>query len=483
MKKNKRYSKPKQEFKEEGMSSGLLSAIKVTGNEVYGVSANQQTVGSVTDFDITVKDIIIGDQLAESSNALNSLLEGPISELIDAYATARGYVTSVTYTKVSQYVVQSQRMLNLLFHMFRAQNVRNVVTPGGQSIGALLAKRPSVRFSGPKVADYVINTPSEATTTNHIDDGDVSISNSTWASDWLSQLVHMKLSKPLVEYSASLFGTFYQQTQSNGTTLYSFIPETLTSSSGISVFARYDALATSLASMRAADRDLVDILNFLGFTNEEVIQLDFNRDIRKQTLPIIQDPAFLSMFINTNLHGVENNDDDVISLFYDVYGKFTAMNAPDDVQLSADVVFASRVLRGKVFGHHIIKTLNDSGAERILAAYPLPLYLSISDYPSAGQAVFQRLALIKARSMAAGIPELPYSDYSGQVAEVNGSPAINTSIVSYVNEHANVYVLPDTFDFYTLAKKAEMIMGNVNYRKQIQDLSNKIRTSSITKAT
>ena len=361
MKKNKRYSKPKEELKDEGMSSGLLSAVKVTGNEVYGVSANQQTISSVSDFDITVRDIVVGDQLVQSSSALNDLLEGPISELIDAYATARGYVTSVTYTKVSEYVVKSQRMLNLLFHMFRAQNVRNVVTPGGQPIGELLAERPSIRFSGGGVADYIINGTDTAVATNHVNDGDVAISNSTWASSWLSQLVHMKLSKPMVEYSASLFGTFYQETQPNGTTLYSFIPETLTSSTGISVFSRYDALATTLASMRAADRDLVDILNFLGFTNEEVINLDFNRDIRKQTLPIIQDPAFLSMFINTNLYGLENNDADVIDLFYDVYGKYTAMDAPDGVQLSADVVFASRVLRGKVFGHHIVKTLNDSG--------------------------------------------------------------------------------------------------------------------------
>jgi len=484
MPKRKRYSQPKEESKQEmGPLSALFSAVKMTDHEVYGVSAMQQTIASLSDFDISVKDIVVTDPILVNNTTMNSLLEGPIAELIDAYATARGYTTGVTYAKVSEYILRSSRVLSYLLHMYRAQNVRNVVTPGGQPIGEILSLRPSVRFSSSAVADFIINATSESGYTNHVDDGAVSISNSTWATSWLSQLVHIKLSAPMVKLLVSLFGVYYQETSANGSCIFSFIPESLTNSANIAVETRFVNESAAMATMRAADRDLVDILNFLGFTNEEVISLDFNRDLRKQTLPLVQDPGFVSAYVNTNFEGLEQNDNDVESLFYDVSGKFTPLTAPDDVQLSADIVFASRMLRGDIVTHNITKSLRDDGLVRILGVYPWPLYIDITDYPSATQAQHQKAALVKLRHMGAGIPQLPYATVNARVTDLSGNPSITIDVGSFVNENANVYVLPDTFDFYTLAKKAEMIMGNTNYREQIQLLSNKIRTSSITKAT
>jgi hypothetical protein len=487
MPKNRKYSKPKMESKQQSdqmLMSPLMSGVKISDHEVYGVSAMQQVVAtSNSDFDITVKDLIIDTPLLLSSTSLNTLLEGPIAELINAYATSRGYSTGVTYAKVSGYVFESFQLLTLLFHMFRAQNVRNLVTPGGKEIGKILSLRPSVQFTNSMVADHVLTNTTISTITSHVDDGAVSISNSDWANEWLSQLVHMKLPAPLVKTAASLFGVYYQTTGENGSCLYSFVPQPITTSAGVSVETRFNSIAASMAAKRLADPDLVDILNFLGFTNEEVIDLDFNRDLRKQTVKIVQDPAFLSAFINTNFYNFKHSDADVDNLYYDIYGNFTAMNAPDDVQLKADVVFGARMYKGDLFEHFVIKQISDAGTILYNAIFPVPVGIDLTTVPSVNQFQIDRAIALNARVAAAGLPILPYSDSDAKVFADSSGNIVNASITNFVNEHANVYLLPGTFDFYTTAKKAEMIMNNTVYREEIQRLSNSIRTSSITKAT
>jgi len=478
-------SSPKEDktVKNGQMMSPLASAIKPTSNEVYAVAAQNLPIGASTDsFDFIAKDIPLSPlSLLQSASSLNDLIEAPIEELIKAYATARGYVTSTTYADVSTYVYKSLDLFSLLLHMFRAQNVRNVQTPSGIEVGRILSLRPSVLYSSSAVADRIINDTDVATATNHVDDGAVSISNLVWSSDWLSELTHVKLSEPMVKWAVSCFAVFYQLTSNGTTTLYSFIPEILTNSSGVSVQTRFNSLAADLATLRSDHPDLVDILNFLGFTNNEVIAMDFTRDSRKLTLPIIEDEFLKLQFINANLYGLAANDDDVSELFFDLNGKFSALDYSDDVQLNADVVFASRYLRGGVYGHNVIKRGYPGNLE-YSATYPFAINVNVTDY-TVNQGVANRLAGVRKATLASGLPQMPYSS-DAIIYSFAGAPFMGGSatVTLFVAGTANIYQLPETFDFYIEAKKAEMIMGNVPYRTQIQNLSNAIRTSSITKA-
>lgn len=480
-------SSPKEDTamksKTSQVMSPLAAAIKPTSNEVYAVAAQNLPIGGSTDtFDFVVKDIPISSAaILETSTNLNDLVQGPVEELIKAYATARGYVTSTTYADVSRYVYKSLELFTLLLHMFRAQNVRNVQTPSGIEVGKILSLRPSVRYSSSQVADYIINGTSPSSAMNNVDDGAVSISNLTWSSNWLSELTHVKLSEPLVKWAVSHFGVFYQLTSEGTTVMYSFIPEVLTSSPGIAVQTRFDALAADLSTLRSDHPDLVDILNFLGFTNSEVIAMDFTRDSRKLTLPIIEDEFLRVQFANTNLYGLGSNDSDVSQLFFDLNGTFSVLDYADDVQLHADVVFGSRYMRGAVFEHNAIKHGNP-GDIRFSAFYASGLSVDVATY-TFNQDQASRLAFVNRNFTASGLPSLPYAT-DAYVTELAGSPILANSatVTSFVPGTANIYQIPETFDFYTEAKKAEMIMGNVPYRTQLQNLSNSIRTSSITKA-
>jgi hypothetical protein len=478
-------SSPKEDkvMKNSQTMSPLASAIKPTSNEVYAVAAQNLPIGSSADvFDFVVKDIPIDPKgILSTGSALNDLVEAPIEELIKAYATARGYVTSTTYTDVSTYVYKSLNLFSVLLHMFRAQNVRNVQTPSGIEVGKLLSLRPSNRYGGADVADYIINGSSVSAATDHIDDGAISISNLAWSADWLSELTHIKLSEPMVKWAVAHFGVFYQLTTDGSTTMYSFIPEILTNSSGVSVETRFNGLAADLATLRSSHPDLVDILNFLGFTNTEVIAMDFTRDSRKLTLPIIEDEFLDLQFVNTNLYGLADDDSDVSQLFFDINGKFNALNYSDDVQLNADVVFASRYMRNAVFEHNMIKR-GYPGGDDFFAFYPFGLSINVSVH-TVTQARADRLAFVTRAFGTSGLPSMPYSS-DAYVSDFGGTPTISSAglVTSFASGTSNIYQIPETFDFYIEAKRAEMIMGNVPYRTQLQNLSNAIRTSSITKA-
>lgn len=484
-KKSKGRSKP---TKDKGMekqmpTSPLLSPIALTGNEVYGVSALQHQTGGSTDlFSFIAKDIPVDPRaILTSSTSLNPLLEPMISELIKAYATARGYTTSTTYAEVSEYVYKSLDALSLLMHMFRAQNVANVVSDNGSEIGTVLASRPSVRVSGSAIPEYIINDT--AVNARHVNDGAVSISAKDWSEDWLSYLVHFKLSKPLVKWAASLFTVFYQHTLSDGqTVMYSFIPEVITNSLNVAVKTKFDAYVSDLATLRSNRPDIVDILNFLGFTNEDVVSMDFTRDLRQLTLPVVVDENILAMYINTNLEGIADDDTDVADLYFDPSGQFNALNYPSDVQLNADIIFSHRYMRNAVYQHTVYKRASSTSYDLNVEYYPFPIGLG-SFYSSLSLAQTNRLAYVRRKYQTSGLPRIPYAT-EVELSDLSGTPIFSGSanVEFYVVDSANTYRLPDTFDFYESAKKAEIIMNDVAYRTKLQLLSNSIRTNSITKS-
>jgi len=479
-------AKPRRQVKEEKAmpSAPLMSPISITGNEVYGVSALQLATGASTDtYTFIAKDIPISvSSILDSSTNLNSLISAPVEELIKAYATARGYVTNTTYANVSEYVYKSLEALSLLMHMFRAQNVSQLKTDTGLDIGTVLGSRPSARVAGGQIPDFIIN--GVAASANHVNDGAVSISAKDWSQQWLSHLVHLKLSQPLVKWAASMFSVFYQSSGSNSqTTMYSFVPDIITNSSGIAVKTVYDTKIADLAALRNAKPDLVDILNFLGFTNEDIVPLDFTRDLRQLTLPVIVDNNFEAMYVNTNFEGLADSDDDVEDLYFDINGDFNALNYPTDVQLNADVVFAHRYLRDGIFSHTVYKRITQAGSiELNTMYYPFPIGVDSGAYATLTAAQANRMAIVRRQFTMSGLPELPYSP-EVSISDLAGVPVFANSgfVGTFVVDAANTYVLPDTFDFYLLAKKAEIIMNNTEYRVKLQQLSNSIRTSSITK--
>lgn len=462
-------------------------AVTQTGNEVYAVAAlNVQSGAVADDFGVRAKEIGIQIETAifEAGNNLNTLLEAPISELIKAYSTARGYTTSVNYTDVSEYVFHSLNALSLLLHMYRAQNGRQVKSDNGYDLGSMLSNRASL-LSVSHLPEYVINGTDVQTLVGYVDDGAVNINNTDWARQWLTHLTHFKLSPPLVKFAVSMFSVHYQVKTDGVSSFITFIPSQLQNSASIAVKTRYDASIAAMLALRNANADLVDILNFLGFTNDDVIALDFTRDARQLSLPIVQDEFLTYMYVNTNLEGIASNDDDLSEMFFDINGTFTVLNYADDAQLSADFVFASRYLRNSILSSRIIKY---GGIGRPFpwysrAYWPGGLSWDLGTLPAPTQAQLDRLRISTNVYSISGLPQIPFAT-DARVALFAGTPTINGSatITEFVSEGANTYKLPDSFDFYTTVKKAEIIMDNTEYRAKLQSLSNSIRTNSITKS-
>lgn len=460
--------------------SPINSAIKMGTDEIYAVSSLHVTTGGTADFfQFRAKDIPLQQSaILDDTTNMNSLLEAPISELIRAYATARGYTTGVDYAKVSTYVWNSLEAFSILLHMFRAQNVRQLKTDSGIDVGFVLGNRPSVS-SVTFVPQYVINgvLPNPA----YVDDGAVNINNTTWSRDWLSPLTHFKLSEPLVKWAISMFSVFYRVSTDGVSTHLTFVPSLLTTSSGVAAYSRYSTLVSALQTARQTDADLVDILNFLGFTNEGVISIDFTRDARQLTMPVIDDEFIQYMYVNSNLEGLADQDSDVANHFYDINGSFSALNYVDDAQLSADLVFAAKYLGDGALPHNVYKTAYSGGQSLAEPYYPFPLNINVGTYP-ATQAIMDRLIGVGKYHGTSGLPQIPYIP-EAIIQDLLGSPTIAQSslVLAFVAEGANTYVLPETFDFYKLVKRAEIIMDNTEYRSKLQGLSNQIRTSSITK--
>jgi hypothetical protein len=480
-------SNKKSEYKDQPKSDvqsipSLVSNIaKEDGSTIYMVNSQQLDVGgTAVGEEIFVKHLLING-LHTSATSVNSLLDRQLQDLIDAFATARGYSTNVTVADVAAYLKASEEVLSLITYLHRSQNATKFTTDTGYNLGTVLGSRPNGFTSAADIANFIGDNAT--TLTPLINDGSVGISNVDWGRVYLSLLSDVKLPRATVSYILSMFGTFYSYDKS-GSFILAGVPAFMASTSSVSTLIA--GLDTVLTNLRGANADLIDIMHYLGFNSELAVAIDFARDQRALTVPMVNDEVFNAMAFNGFVQDpIGGLDSDVANLFYDVAGVYSPLHTIDAADFNANAVFTHTLLRGKITAHYQIEFFA-STVTNSLSYYDYP-YVVVPDISTVSS--FSAAQAVRARDVQSRYtfnlgPALPFVDQPTLTEIAPGDYNMNTGLITgQVLEATGTFALPaQEFAYYKLAKFADMIMSDVPWRMAIQNLVNAIRPRSITRS-
>lgn len=489
MAKSKSYKKSSSFKKAEteqvmSQTSPLAALVKPDSSQVYAVNSQRVDVGgSGTSQEIYVKHVPIGQLILESTSTPNSLLTDQLQDLINAYATARGYVTGVTVAKVAAYLSNSFNLFAMIVFIHKAQNGTRYTTTDGVDIGKLLGSRikASTGLSASNVANYVGDNNVNYRALEY--EGEVSYSNTVWSRDWLSHLSKVKLSRGLAQEAISLFSKNYALSP-DGSYIAVPFPQVLLSASTAAVVR--DGILTSMNTARSTDPDLIDIMEFLGFTSEMVTQMNFDRDQRGLTLEVMYDEVFNAAAYNASLENpLASGDTDFSNLYWDRFGVYSILHPVDTMDFNASALFPILSLRGNIVEHFQIQLIRSSDTGVGVDRFNFPFMVNGDNTTVTGldQAQLDRARNVTIPYYLGGM-KLPYfigpsiTEISAGDFNMNG----HTSVAGDISEKLNAFALPSDYSYYQLAKKAELIMGDVEWRQAIQSLQAKIRPTAVSKS-
>lgn len=468
--------------KEDKMMKGPESPIMAIGlpdgDSIFAVNGTQVDVGTTGDSrEFFVQHIPVGDKFSAFIDGPNALISTTLEELIKAFATARGYTTSVTPAVVEDYVEYSYQYLALILHLYRAQNASQIKSPAGLTIGRTLGSRPEGLTTMNDVANYIGDNASTLSALAF--DGGLSISNSVWSKDYLANLVHVKLARGQVQAAVSLFGQFYAVNKGTSGVVIP-VPSNLVSATSIAT--QKANLVTAMDGLRNTYPDLIDILHFVGFTNEIVNSLDFTRDQRGLTAPMVYDENFLAAYYNAFIPNPSISADDDLDLYWDYFGEFGPLNFADSVDLDGSRLFNHLFLRGLVSDHLQIEQFRSTAVDSF-SGYYIPFSVGTDNVTISGltHAQLDRAVGAMQQSVATPFPKIASASYYVLSEIAPGDFVMSAIVSSTVAEGYNSYKLPDSYDYYQYAKIADILMGDTNWRQQIQALTNMIRSASITR--
>lgn len=335
-------------------NSGLPRLGLVHGSQVQGAS-NNSVLASVYDLTLDLSQIV------DTAFAMTS---SDIQSVIDSYASARGYTSSLTSTNVKDYLKYAIQYFANLVATFRAENCRLAVNQSGNVVGPLFndivtEMLPLEPFGTNTLAVY----------------NSSSISNAVWAADYLSGLNLTKIPEAIVGLILQLFGVFYS------TNPYSDLGNNACISLKPSLLVR-SGCTTAMASMKAlvtAQPDLLPILGILGINGDAVNAIDFQRDLKGQTLPVVVSPDMLHMFANAQILSplILSSRTETMSLYIDYTSDETSMfshpilaDTGDDAILPLLLrnVFSASVLSS----NRIVKVILESAPNNVVMYNVIP---------------------------------------------------------------------------------------------------------------
>jgi len=432
---------------------------------------------------ISLQDLLFNG----SSTSINPLIDEELQEIIDSYASSRGYTTNVSVADVQDYLQTSADYLSALLWLYKAQNAKRMIGYDGFDIGGWLGSRPSVLADGDDLAQYVVN--GVAVPNAVVNDAAVGINNTDW-STMLATLAHVRLSAPIVSLLVGLFGVDYMVQGNGANAIYQLFPSGLANATA--AMTTLTGYGTTLAGYRNSFPDLADIMEFIGYSSDFVVGMDFTRDQRGLTPSIVQDPEFDYIRVNSAIDfgGYFSNDDDRRDVYYDIHGDADFVNFDKDKEISAATILKHKILDnwGASAGAspiqpHFRSYLWIEGNGTYTDGYFFPFAMSFDIQDTITDTMTSRAQSILLDTFFTASPFLPVT-YRGLWRQLvsGGVAGFTQQTLSTVGESFNSYLLDKQgINFYKLAKFAEMFMNGVEYRSALQALTNKIRPLSVTK--
>lgn len=475
--KKNEYTKDKEKKKDEKplpTSEGFISGVNI--QEVDSPSAMTYYRAAMTDINISLEDVFDVSSIVDT-------IGNSIQDVIDAYATNKGYVSSTTPTDVINYINYSMNALSIIVALFRANNGSKLRAQGGTEISEFVTE-----FFESNTDDY------ERIMTGQSFDKQVykyGVSNAVWARQTLSSLSHLYLNESITNTILYLFGNVFTaapfaalgnsamfkvnnhdkeprnyvagETSADGT-YYS------SSTSGITTpGSTLDVMLDNMKALKSSKKDLISILKVLGFSNSHPKNIDFTRDLTGQTISMVQDPNLMYILGNTLLDFGEfpNNDTDIVNLivnFYDTESSVFAYN--EQVHLPIQELSIMWLLRAKtkLGGGSAILTSDDNvQSSRIAIPFRIDATSASSTIADTMLKTQKLIAAGTAYGMLIGIPiiAIPLIQYTGT--------SITAISVNYdVNEGANVYLFDNSeIDIIRSVVQSKMLFG-ADYRQELE---------------
>lgn len=284
-----------------------------------GVNGMEAAEGGSANVDLAVIDLGISMSRTFIPSDIENTLEASITQLLDAFATNRGYATTLTAQAVREYIEAAINYYALIVASWRAENTSSLRTANGKIVSSLFRTRIPMRT----LLEVLTGAPIAPISDNN---GGSSISNAQWLRDNVIYLQDVFLPSNVLRFIFGLFSGVYSLdkfTDAGNTSLLMLHPGLLSESDSVQVRARS---AGSTLNTKASTSDMISFLKFMGWSNEEAINTDLTRDLHGNTLIIYDDPALLDQLTNAKFfysfdlgvaYGVPGSDTDIKNLYFD----------------------------------------------------------------------------------------------------------------------------------------------------------------------
>lgn len=242
-----------------------------------------------------------------------------VQDIINKWASGRGYPTSVTADVVRKYVKASLRGFSLLRSILRRNNSYNARGYKSRDLSALFRGIPDSNVY--KVTAWGSGNMAPRTSITTLT---LSISNNDWKNKYTSKVKDFYMNKSQFEYIMARYDNYFiidgvspdkaiVEWHPLGKSIsYTYEGQTRTLSANNTLNASHytlgdlDAIQNFLTTMRNDYKDLDQVLNMLGFTSAYAISADYSRDEFGQTIKYAYDTDMSKMLFNMSLAFVGN---------------------------------------------------------------------------------------------------------------------------------------------------------------------------------
>lgn len=287
---------PSDNMVEVRPTTKLLGQLGKSAKTISGVN-NAFVPGAANDYVLGATHIALDtNQIADG---VSNLADPAIQDVINAFSSAKGYTSSVTPTIVRGHLEQVIKAVESLIILKRSQDNKELTDALGNSLSGVFnaladgGRQYATIFGGIDPATVV---EPGLTVTFY---GTGSISNSVWANTYLSELSKFVIPQGVFDFLESFYSGVYKNHASMIDGYFVFWPSTIVGlTANTSPETGFANAVSSIDFNLSSYPDLRTIIGLLGIDASPCLNYDWTRDIKGQSLKVIDDPLIPTFFKN-----------------------------------------------------------------------------------------------------------------------------------------------------------------------------------------
>lgn len=313
--------------------------INLIGTNAYG-----KIIGDSGGFDLVkIQANLNLKQLILSDDAVPMFTQ-TVSQLIEAFATNRGYPTTLTASNIISYFRSAAVTYAYFVKLWSLQNSSKLVDKFGRDISDVFSRRTRTTTPTQDLTGATVPPISDT----------VTISNAVWLRDYAGELINILLPSSISELIFGLFSGVFSMHRFSDAGISSFIslyPELDNVLSTKKTHELFDSNLATTKSILQSSSDMIPFLTFLGLSSSNIIEMEWSRDIHGKTVLIYEDSEFLNQLVNAKVlwpydigatAGYPASDNDYAGLFYDYSSEYSSVfDFPDIKEFNADDLYIS----------------------------------------------------------------------------------------------------------------------------------------------